>query len=484
MDDLLGEFIKLHVGPHTVYLPLEDINWIHSNYSPMSPSSDSDDPFPTPPGLEAAWLKLVHHSKQFQESKNEGAGSHEGHLDTIAAAWVILVLSPLLLTETAPGSVPQVRAPRTRCSFETVHRPHGWGSQQSSPVESQLGSETATKDFPLPQEVENILGSGSSFLDKRHEYIKKTAAEAAKKEREIKREQALATKKAVPPSKETTLSGKHARSESVGPSDIESKDQIDTDIDMDPDEDFLGTPAWCMLCSKLLKHTVQSCPDQGSENGQGHGKSHRVPSHTDIESATNMPVKKKATRVRFQKKTGPAGPAVIVDSGSPVIAFSVTAGSAAVEQHEASASSNTLPAASFSFDDIGKMINSGDHVIKSIGTLAQTNEGLQHHNGITLYSSTPEDHCYNSHLQCTHCGQTLSAIWSVKLTIIYCQLWEFVLRLVQQPGALSQNRQYIQRALGNLYNFDFEHIFRCKPPTSFFGHYAILSRPTSTGPLV
>jgi hypothetical protein len=218
MDDLLGEFIKLHVGPHTVYLPLEDINWIHSNYSPMSPSSDSDDPFPTPPGLEAAWLKLVHHSKQFQESKNEGAGSREGHLDTIAAAWVILVPSPLLLTETAPGSVPQVRAPRTRCSFETVHPPHGWGSQQSSPVEFQLGSETATKDVPLPQEVENILGSGSSFLDKRHEYIKKTAAEAAKKEREIKRvcplpllihsrldsssqEQALATKKAVPPSK-------------------------------------------------------------------------------------------------------------------------------------------------------------------------------------------------------------------------------------------------------------------------------------------
>jgi hypothetical protein len=52
---------------------------------------------------------------------------------------------------------------------------------------SQLGSETATKDVPLPQEVENFLESGSSFLDKRREYIKKTAAEAAKKERELKR---------------------------------------------------------------------------------------------------------------------------------------------------------------------------------------------------------------------------------------------------------------------------------------------------------
>jgi hypothetical protein len=52
---------------------------------------------------------------------------------------------------------------------------------------SQLGSETATKDVPLPQEVENFLESGLSFLDKRREYIKKTAAEAAKKEHEVKR---------------------------------------------------------------------------------------------------------------------------------------------------------------------------------------------------------------------------------------------------------------------------------------------------------
>jgi hypothetical protein len=52
---------------------------------------------------------------------------------------------------------------------------------------SQLGSETATKEVPLPQEVENFLESGSSFLDKRREYIKKTVAEAAKKERELKK---------------------------------------------------------------------------------------------------------------------------------------------------------------------------------------------------------------------------------------------------------------------------------------------------------
>jgi hypothetical protein len=61
---------------------------------------------------------------------------------------------------------------------------------------------------------------------------------------------------------------------------------------------------------------------------------------------------------------------------------------------------------------------------------------------------------------------------TVKLTIIYRRLWEFILRFVQQPGALSQNRQYSQRALGKLYNFDFDHIFRHEPPTSFFGHYA------------
>jgi hypothetical protein len=107
MDNLLVEFIKLHVGPHTVYLPLEDITWIHSNHSPMSPSSDCDDPFPAPPGLEAVWLKLIRHSKQFQESKNKGAGSREDYLNTIAAAWVILVpFHSFLSTETAPGAVP------------------------------------------------------------------------------------------------------------------------------------------------------------------------------------------------------------------------------------------------------------------------------------------------------------------------------------------------------------------------------------------
>jgi hypothetical protein len=107
MDDLLGPFIKIHVGSHTVYIPLEDITWIHPKHSPMSPSSNSDDPFPAPPGLEAVWLKLVCHSKQFQESKNEGAGSREDHLDAIAAAWVILIPScSFLLTETVSGAVP------------------------------------------------------------------------------------------------------------------------------------------------------------------------------------------------------------------------------------------------------------------------------------------------------------------------------------------------------------------------------------------
>ncbi|KAJ7801238.1 hypothetical protein B0H14DRAFT_3489835 [Mycena olivaceomarginata] len=272
----------------------------------MSPSSDSDDPFPAPPGLEAAWLKLVRRSKQFQESKNEGAGSREDHLVAIAAAWSELLELGVLSKQ------------YTLLMTGDHNKAHQWSSQ--------VGSEAATKDVPLPQEVENFLGSGSSFLDKRREYIKKTAAEAAKKEREITK--ALATRKAVPPSKETTSSGKHARSESVGPSDVESEDQIDTDVDIDPDEDFL-------------------------------------------ESVADAPVKKKV------KKTGPAGPAMIVDSGSPVIALSVTAGPAAVEQNEATASSNTVPATSLSFDDIGKMINSGDHVIKSIGMLAQTNEGLQ-----------------------------------------------------------------------------------------------------------
>ena len=61
---------------------------------------------------------------------------------------------------------------------------------------------------------------------------------------------------------------------------------------------------------------------------------------------------------------------------------------------------------------------------------------------------------------------------SVKLTIIYRRLWEFVLRFVQQPGALSQNCQYSQRALGKFYNFDFDHVFRHEPPTSSFSHYA------------
>ncbi|KAJ7801391.1 hypothetical protein B0H14DRAFT_3489642 [Mycena olivaceomarginata] len=327
----------------------------------MSPSSDSDDPFPAPPGLEAAWLKLVRRSKQFQESKNEGAGSREDHLDAIAAAW-----APFLKSELIDLGV--VSKQYTLLMTGDHNKARQWCSQ--------LGSETATKDVPLPQEVENFLESGSSFLDKRREYIKKTAAEAAKKERELKREQALATKKAATTPKETTSSGKRARSESVSPSDVESEDQIDTDVDMDPDEDFLGTPAWCTSCSKLPKHVVQSCPDRLSENGQGRGKSHRAQSHTD-ESVADAPVKKKAIRVRSPKKTGPAGPAVTVDSGSPVIALSVTAGSAVVDQNEAAASSNTVSATSFSFDDIGKMINSGDHVIKSIGTLAQTNEGLQ-----------------------------------------------------------------------------------------------------------
>ncbi|KAJ7302512.1 hypothetical protein DFH08DRAFT_977784 [Mycena albidolilacea] len=328
----------------------------------MSPSSDTDDLFPAPPGLEAAWLKLVRRSKQFQESKNEGAGSREDHLDAIAAAWAPFLKSELL-------DLGVLSKQYTLLMTGDHNKARQWSSQ--------LGSETATKDVPLPQEVENFLDCGSSFLDKRREYIKKTAAEAAKKECETKRELALATKKAALTPKETTSSSKRARSESVGPSDVESEDQIDTDIEMDPDEDFLGTPAWCTSCSKLPKHTVQLCPDRFSENGQGRGKSHRAPSHTDAESVADAPVKKKATRVRFQKKAVPAGPAVIVDSGSPVIAFSVTAGPAVAEQNEATPSSNTVPVTTLSFDDIGKMINSGDHVIKSIGTLAQTNEGLQ-----------------------------------------------------------------------------------------------------------
>ncbi|KAJ7824612.1 hypothetical protein B0H14DRAFT_3469217 [Mycena olivaceomarginata] len=329
----------------------------------MSPSSDSDDLFPAPPGLEAAWLKLVHHSKQFLESKNEGAGSREDHLDAIAAAWAPFLKSELI-------NLGVLSKQYTLLMTGDHNKARQWCAQ--------LGSETATKDVPLPQEVENFLESGSSFLDKRREYIKKTAAEAAKKECEVKREQALATKKAAATSKETTSSGKRAHSESVSPSDVKSEDQIDTDVDMDPNEDFLGTPAWCTSCSKLPKHIVQSCPDMFSENGQGRGKSHHTQSHTDAESVADALVKKKAICVCFPKKTGPAGPAVTVDSGLPVIALSVTAGPAVVEQNEATASSNTVSATSFSFDDIGKMINSGDHVIKSIGTLAQTNEGLQH----------------------------------------------------------------------------------------------------------
>jgi hypothetical protein len=178
--------------------------------------------------------------------------------------------------------------------------------------------------------VENFLKSGSSFLDKRREYIKKTAAKAAKKERKTKRvcplpllicsrlhfshrNKLLLPRKPrrlpkygpnpiqyVPIlkySQETTSSGKRARSESMGPSDVESENQIDTDIDMDPNEDFLSTPAWCTSFSKLVKHIVQSCPDRFSENGQGRGKSHRAPDHTDAESIADAPVKKKAVGV-------------------------------------------------------------------------------------------------------------------------------------------------------------------------------------------
>jgi len=64
----------------------------------------------------------------------------------------------------------------------------------------------------------------------------------------------------------------------------------------------------------------------------------------------------------------------------------------------------------------------------------------------------------------------------IKFTIIYCQLWEFILHLVQQPGALSQNRKYSQKDLGKLYNFDFEHIFRDEPPTSFFWPLCLLPK--------
>lgn len=93
---------------------------------------------------------------------------------------------------------------------------------------------------------------------------------------------------------ETQSSGKRARSESVGPSDVESEDQGDTDIDMDPDEDFTGTPAWCTSCSKSPKHTVQLCPDRKSGNGSGRGKSRDVQGHSDAESVAEAPVKKKA----------------------------------------------------------------------------------------------------------------------------------------------------------------------------------------------
>jgi hypothetical protein len=50
------------------------------------------------------------------------------------------------------------------------------------------------------------------------------------------------------------------------------------------------------------------------------------------------------------------------------------------------------------------------------------------------------------------------------------------LRFVQQPGALSQNRQYGPGALGKLYNFDFDHIFRHKPLISLFGHYTFAQK--------
>ncbi|KAJ7241975.1 hypothetical protein C8J57DRAFT_1244223 [Mycena rebaudengoi] len=41
----------------------------------------------------------------------------------------------------------------------------------------------------------------------------------------------------------------------------------------------------------------------------------------------------------------------------------------------------------------------------------------------------------------------------------------------EKKRALSQNRQYGPRALGKLYNFGFDHIFRHESLISFFGHY-------------
>ncbi|KAJ7720879.1 hypothetical protein B0H14DRAFT_3520781 [Mycena olivaceomarginata] len=329
LQDLIAEFNYLgDPAPHVEGSMSPHESCKGSTAAPSPPSDENDNKgkgeaipttrFPAPPGLEAAWLKLVRHSKQFQESKNEGQGSCEDHLDAIAAAW-----APFLKSELIDLGV--LSKQYTLLMTGDHNKAHQWSSQ--------LGSETATKDVPLPQEVENFLS-----------LVRPSSTNV--KECEVKREQALATKQAAATPKETTSSGKRARSESVSPSDVDSEDQIDTDVDMDPDEDFLGTPRL-------------SCPDMFSENGQGRGKSHRAQSHTDAESVADAPVKKKAIRVRFPKKTGPAGPAVTVDSGSPVIALSVTAGPAVVEQNEATVSSNTVSATSFSFDDIGKMINSG-----------------------------------------------------------------------------------------------------------------------------